>query len=69
MKTLHMIIPEAVRPYALAHSFEATQSCRMITSISYYGSETLVVGSRDCNVSACLLVALLGVDLWLTKSP
>lgn len=53
---LHDVIPEAMRPYSLLHSF-TTDSYQMITSLTYHGNDKLIAGSRDCNVSvnkACI---------------
>jgi hypothetical protein len=50
MSMLHVVIPEAMRPYSLLHTF-TTDSYQMITSLTFHGNDKLIAGSRDCNVS------------------
>ena len=48
---LHDVIPEALRPYSMLHSF-SIDSYQMITSLTYHGNNRLITGSCDNNVSA-----------------
>lgn len=50
LSMLHDTIPESMRPYSLLHTL-CIESYQMITSLTYKGSDTLIAGSRDCNVS------------------
>lgn len=50
MSMLHGVIPEAMRPYSLLHTF-TIDTYQMITSLTYHGNDKLIAGSRDCNVS------------------
>ena len=49
MQVLQELIPKAVRPYSLLHSYTSDRR-QMVTSLVFTDAETLVSGSRDCHV-------------------